>query len=113
MQEMAELREANRLQAEEIKKLRTPVEGVTAPAKPAEAPPIPDLDSTGPDPWIITAKDGTIYDFNKIGIFEIRKIAKTYGVKYERTFNKEKLVPLVMDAIDKEFAEVPEAAPAT
>lgn len=114
LQEMAEMRAENeRLRNENsaLKVPAAPVSGVT-PAKPTEAPPIPDVEDTGPDPWVITAKNGTIYDFNAIPNFDVRKLAKVYNVPYDRAITKEKLVPLVMDAIEKELEAVPEAAPA-
>jgi len=118
LQELAAMREENeKLKAKiaNAEKPPEPVVGITpaVPEKPTEAPPIPmsaEDEFVNQSAWTITAKDGTIYDFNKIPNFEIRKIAKKYGIEYSKDIKKDELVGLVLDAIEKELETAPEPA---
>jgi len=116
LSEMAELRAENeRLKAALNPPAKEPATGVTPPeaVKPPEAPPIPmsaEDEFTNVDSYVVTAKDGTIYDFNKIPNFEVRRIAKKYGIEYSKDVKKDQLIGLVLDAIEKENDTVSEPA---
>lgn len=121
LKEIAELKEANRQQAE----LLSEKYGESPPADPVEksvpelkpeptltpeshepVSPAPPEEKT--DPWVITQKNGEALDFRTMKTFSVRGLARKYGLHFAASDTKEIMVPKIIEKI--KYAEAQENA---
>ncbi len=102
MDEMMERMAKLELENERLKAQITEPANAIIKEEPVNIPaPPPPIDAT-----IVTDKNGKLYDFKSMMLFEVRKMAKEYKVAFTNESKKEEIVPLLIDAIEKQKENV-------